>query len=76
MKYVLLLTLLLGLSGCYAKDDYEQYTKMASEAVKKACDEVGGTLATGVELTYTAWGTEITAGYYCINTKNPTGFVR
>ena len=77
MKYTILLLTVFLLSGCgFMESDFQEYSDKAKTDMTKMCNDVGGTLATGLEITYTVWGTEITAGYYCINTKNPTGLVR
>lgn len=59
-----------------AMAEFKELSNNANKDITKVCNEVGGTLAKGVEVTYTGVNTEITLGVYCINTKNPTGSIR
>ena len=80
MKYLLLLVSITFLISCgesnLRQSEFERYNKMVGEKIKESCEEVGGTLAVGIEVTYTPFGTDITSGYYCINSKNPVGEIR
>jgi len=74
MKYLLLLVCMWLLSGCRDQSsEFEELNRTAAREVKTTCDEIGGTLAFGMEVSYAFGGVEVTNGYYCINTKNPTG---
>ena len=65
MEYTILLLTVFLLSGCgLLESDFQEYSDGAKTDMTKMCNDIGGTLATGIEVTYTVLGTEITAGYY------------
>lgn len=56
--------------------EFRSLSDHSDKEVTRICNSAGGTVAKGVELTFTGTDTEITAGYYCINTKNLTDSIR